>query len=58
MAVRVLLVLAALAVLYGCDQEGPTVEAQEAGAERSVPSSELQPVPDQRLQDATLSDLP
>ena len=53
MAFRVLLVVA-LAVLYGCEREGSPVEAQEAGAERSAPSSEPQPLPDQRSQDALL----
>lgn len=54
MAVRVLLVVAALAVLYGCDREGSPVEAQEAGVERPAASSEPLPLPDQRSQDATL----
>ena len=54
MVVRVLLVVATFAVLYGCEREGPPVEAQEAGVERTAPSGEPQPVPDQRSQDATL----
>jgi uncharacterized protein YjbI with pentapeptide repeats len=54
MAVRVLLVVVAFAVLYGCDQEGSPVVAQEAGAERSAPSSEPQPLPDQSSQEAAL----
>lgn len=54
MAVRLLLVLVAFALLYGCDQEGLPVEAQEAGSESSVPSSKPQPVPDQCSQDAML----
>jgi hypothetical protein len=56
MAVRVLLVLAAFAILYGCGREGSPVEKQElaAGAEESVPASKPQPLPDQRSQDATL----
>ena len=58
MAVRVLLVLAAFAVLYGCGREGSPVEEQEqaAGVERSAPTSEPQPVPDQRSQDAVLQE--
>jgi pentapeptide repeat protein len=58
MAVRVLLVLAAFAVLYGCGREGSPVEKQEqaAGVERSAPASEPPPVPDQRSQDAILQE--
>ena len=54
MAVRVLLVVAAFAVLYGCGREGSPVEAQETGVDRSSPSSEPQPLPDQSSQDALL----
>ena len=54
MAFRVLLLLATFVVLYGCSQEGPPVEVQEAGAEGSAPPSELQPASDQRSQDAVL----
>jgi uncharacterized protein YjbI with pentapeptide repeats len=58
MALRILLVLAAFAVLYGCGQESSPVEKQEqaAGEERSAPApaSDPQPVPDQQLQDAAL----
>jgi len=54
MAFRVLLVVVALAVLYGCEREGSPVEAQEAAAEGSAPSTEPQPLPDQRSQDALL----
>ncbi len=54
MAFRVLLVALAFAVLYGCEREGSPVEAQEAGVEGSAPSSEPQPLPDQRSQDALL----
>ncbi len=50
MALRILLVLAAFAVLYGCGQESSHVEKQEqaAGVERSAPAS------DQQAQDAAL----
>jgi pentapeptide repeat protein len=48
------LVLAALAVLYGCGREESPVGAQEAGVEGSTPASEPQPLPDQPSQDATL----
>jgi len=54
MAFRVLLVVVAFAILCGCEREGSPVEAQEAGAERSAPPSEPQPLPDQRSQDALL----
>jgi len=58
MALRILLVLAAFAVLYGCGQESSPVENREqaAGEERSAPApaSEPQPLPDQRSQDAAL----
>jgi hypothetical protein len=54
MAVRVLLVLATLAFLYGCEREGAPVEAQEAGIKRSAPPSESEPLPDQHAQDALL----
>lgn len=54
MAVRILLVLAALAVLYGCGRDQLPVGAQEAGVEGSAPTSEPQPLPDQPSQDATL----
>jgi uncharacterized protein YjbI with pentapeptide repeats len=56
MAVRVLLVAAAFAVLYGCAQERQPVEKQEqaVAAERSTPASKPKPVPDQSSQDATL----
>ena len=56
MAVRVLLVVAAFAVLYGCAQEKQPVKKQEkaAVAERSTPASEPKPVPDQLSQDAAL----
>jgi hypothetical protein len=57
MAVRVLLVVAACAVLYGCGKEGPPVEKQEeqaVAAERSAPASEQKPVPDHNSQEATL----
>jgi uncharacterized protein YjbI with pentapeptide repeats len=52
MAVRVLLVLAAFALLYGCALEESPVEKQEqaARAEGSAP----QPLPDQSSQDAAL----
>ncbi len=52
MALRILLVLAAFAVLYGCGQESSPVEKQEqaAGVERSAPA----PAPDQQAQDAAL----
>jgi hypothetical protein len=56
MAVRVLLVVAAFAVLYGCAQERQPVEKHEqaVAAERSAPASEPKPVSDQLSQDATL----
>jgi hypothetical protein len=58
MAIRILLVLAAFAVLYGCGQESSPVENREqaAGEERSAPApaSDPQPVPDQQLQDEAL----
>ncbi len=57
MAIRVLLVLAAFAVLYGCGRpESSPAENQEraAGVERSAHSFEPQPVPDQLSQDAVL----
>ena len=56
MAVRVLLVAAACAVLYGCGKERVPVEKQEqaVAAERSAPASEPKPVPDQSSQEATL----
>ena len=54
MAVRVLLVLAAFAVLCGCAQENPPVEEQAAAAEKPTPGSEPRPRIDQSLQDATL----
>jgi uncharacterized protein YjbI with pentapeptide repeats len=56
MAVRVLLVVAAFAVLYGCAQERQPVEKQEqaVAAERSTPASEPNPAPDQLSQEATL----
>ena len=54
MAFRVLLLLVALAVLYGCDREGSPAGAQEAEMEGTAPSSEPQPLPDQRSQDALL----
>jgi uncharacterized protein YjbI with pentapeptide repeats len=52
MALRILLVLAAFAVLYGCGQESSPVEKQEqaAGVERSAPA----PASDQQAQDAAL----
>ncbi len=53
MAFRVLLVVT-FAVLYGCERGGSPAGAQEAGAEGSAPSSEPQPLPDQRSQDALL----
>jgi hypothetical protein len=60
MAVRVLLVVAACAVLYGCGKDGPPVEKQkaqeeQAGADLSAATaSEPKPVPDQSSQEATL----
>ena len=56
MAVRVLLVVAAFAVLYGCAQERQPVKKQEkaVAAERSTPASEPKPVPDRLSQDAAL----
>jgi hypothetical protein len=57
MAVRVLLVVAAFAVLYGCAQERQPVEKHEqaVAAERSAPASEPDPSnADQLSQDATL----
>jgi uncharacterized protein YjbI with pentapeptide repeats len=52
MALRILLVLAAFAVLYGCGQESSPVEKQEqaAGVERSAPAA----ASDQQAQDAAL----
>jgi hypothetical protein len=52
MALRILLVLAAFAVLYSCGQESSPVERQEqaAGVERSAPA----PASDQQAQDAAL----
>ena len=54
MAFRVLLAIVALAFLYGCEREGSSAGAQEAGVEGSAPSSEPKPLPDQRSQDALL----
>jgi hypothetical protein len=56
MAVRVLLLVAAFAVLYGCAQESQPVEKREQAvvAEGSTPASGPKPVPDQLSQDATL----
>ena len=56
MAVRVLLVVAAFAVLYGCARERVPVEKHEqaVAAERSAPASEQKTVPDQLSQDAML----
>jgi len=57
MAVRVLLVVAAFAVLYGCAQERQPVEKHEqaVAAERSAPASEPDPSnADQLSQDVTL----
>jgi uncharacterized protein YjbI with pentapeptide repeats len=57
MAVRVLLVVAAFAVLYGCGKERLPAEKHEqaVATERSAPASEPDPSnPDQLSQDATL----
>jgi Pentapeptide repeats (8 copies) len=56
MAVRVLLVVVAFGVLYGCAQERQPVEKQEqaVAAERSTPASDQKSVPDQLSQEATL----
>ena len=56
MAVRVLLVVAAFAVLYGCAQERQPLEKHEqaVAAQRSAPASEQKTVSDQLSQDATL----
>jgi uncharacterized protein YjbI with pentapeptide repeats len=58
MAVRILLVVAAFAVLYGCAQERQPVDKkheQAVAAERSAPASEPDPSnADQLSQDATL----
>ena len=56
MAIRVLLVVAACAVLYGCGKERLPVQKQEqaVAAQRSAPASERKPVPDQLSQEATL----
>ncbi len=54
MAFRVLLVVVTFALLSGCEREGTPAGAQAAGAEGSAPSSEPQPLPDQRSQDALL----
>jgi uncharacterized protein YjbI with pentapeptide repeats len=53
---RILLVLVAFAVLYGCGQESSPIETREqaAGEERSAPASDPQPVPDQQSQDEAL----
>jgi hypothetical protein len=55
-AVRVLLVVAAFAVLYGCGKERLPVENHEqaVAAEGPTPASEPKPVPDQSSQGATL----
>jgi uncharacterized protein YjbI with pentapeptide repeats len=55
-AVRVLLVVAAFAVLYGCGKESLPVEKQEQAVaeEGSTPASEPKPVPDHSSQGATL----
>lgn len=54
MAFRVLLVVVTFALLYGCERGRSPAGTQEAGAEGSAPSSEPQPLPDQRSQDALL----